>query len=269
MNSKEASKQDLERREFKAFARQAGFTIVKGSLASKAYPAPDIEVELVEHGWRAFELTDLNPATSHYVWNLMAKDGSPLMDHVNAMTSEERKALNAKYPNAWVTFGLNYDVPPPGKKIALEQALPEIFQWLMALPDGYEGDAFHYNGNTSDLADVRRTLDENKARRERLYFLRQLYIKRTAQPSGIVYMTNAGGHIQRLVVDQIKKKLTKQYKSAHPMELLLTARRTIPEYPDDFREIERVVEQLLPTSSFKRVWFHASAIDRVWMVAER
>ncbi|HEY1589090.1 MAG TPA: hypothetical protein VGG00_05090, partial [Rhodanobacter sp.] len=78
MNSK---KQDLEHREFEAFAKQAGFIIVRGTLEAKLPPAPDIEVELVGVGRRAFELTDLNPATSHYVWNLMVAEGSPLMDH--------------------------------------------------------------------------------------------------------------------------------------------------------------------------------------------
>jgi hypothetical protein len=269
VSSKEATKQDLEHREFRAFAKQAGFTIVDGTLTSKPAPAPDIEVELVGRGWRAFELTDLNPATSHFVWNLMNCQDSPLTAHLNAMAPEDRKTLIRKYPNACITFGLNYDTQPPGKRASLKQALPEIFRWLMALPDDYEGDAFHYNGNTSDLDDVRRVMDENHARRERFYFLRQLYIQRTHQPSGIVYMTNAGGHIQRLVTDQVKGKLTKEYKSSHPMELLLTARRTIPEYPDDFREIKSVVDQFLPTSSFERVWLHASAINHAWLVGER
>jgi len=269
VSSKETKKQEQEHREFEAFAKQASFTIVEGSLESKLYPAPDIEVELAEHGRRAFELTDLNPATSHYVWNLMDKEGSLLMDHLNAMSATDRKAFNTKYPNAFVTLGLNYDEPPPGKKTTVKQAVPEIIDWLMALPDGYEGDALHYNGNTSDLADVRRVLDENKARRDRFFFLRQVYIKRTAKPQPIAFLTNAGGHAQQLVVKQVEEKLTKRYISPYPMELLLTARQTIPAYPDDFREIKRVVEQFLLTSSFERVWFHASAINHVWMVGER
>ena len=269
MATKEAIKQQREHREFEAFAKQAGFTLVEGSLTSKPYPSPDLEVELMGRGWRAFELTDLNPTTSHYAWNLMATQGSPLMDHLNAMSAADRKVFNTKYPNAFITLGLNYDKPPPGKKITFKQAVPEIFQWLMALPDGYEGDAFHYNGNTSDLADVRRVMDENQARRDRFFFLRQVYIKRTAKPQPIAFLTNAGGHIQRLVIAQVEEKLAKRYVSPYPMELLLTARRTIPEYPDDFREIRRVVEQFLPTSAFERVWFHASAINHVWMVGER
>lgn len=269
MNDKEAKKQDLEHREFKLFAEQAGLTIVEGSLTSQPSPAPDLEVELVGHGWRAYELTDLNPATSHLVWNIMNTEAEPFPAYVNALPPEASNAFKAKYPRAWITFGLNYDAPPPGKKITFKQSVPEIFQWLMSLPDGYEGDAFHYNGNISDLADVRRVLEENQARRKRLYFLRQLYIKRTGQAPGVFYMTNAGGHIQRLVVDQVAEKLSKQYTSPHPMELLLTARRIIPEYPNDFREIKKVVEHLLPSSCFDRVWFHASAIKHVWMVAER
>jgi hypothetical protein len=233
------------------------------TLQSKPSPAPDIEVELVGHGCRAFELTDLNPATSHYVWKLMDTRGSPLMEHLNAMPAADRKAFNAKYLNAWFTLTLNYDIQPTAKKISFEQAVPEIFDWLMGLPDDYVGDAFDYTDHPTDLVDVLRVVGENEARRNRIYFLSQLYIHRTAKPEPITFMTDAGGHVKRLVVDQVTEKLTKRYVSEHPMELLLTARRTIPSYPDDFEEIRKVVEQLLPSSSFSRVWFHASAINQV------
>lgn len=269
MDTKEAKKQNLEHREFEAFAKQAGFTIVEGSLASKPYPSPDIEVELVGHGLRAFELTDLNPAISHHVWKLMDTRGSPMMDYLNAMSPGDRNAFKTKYSNAWITLGFNYDTQPTQKKITFEQAVPEIFDWLMALPDDYDGDAFDFTGNPMDLCDVQRVVATNEMRRKRIYFLRQLYVKRTTQPQPISFVTNAGGHVQKLVVDQVEAKLLKRYVSSHPMELLLTARRTIPSYPDDFQDIKKVVERLLPTSSFERVWFHASAINHVWMVAER
>lgn len=269
MKSKESSKQKREHHEFEAFAKQAGFAIVKGSLESKPFPSPDIEVELEGLGRRAFELTNLNPSISHYVWKLMESGAFPMMEHLSALPSKDRKAFLAKYSNAWIKLGFNYSTPPPSKKITFGKTIPEIFDWLLALPDDYDGDAFDYTGNPMDFSDVQKVVGKNAERRKRLYFLTQLCVKRTSKTGPIAFMINAGGHAQKLVIEKVEEKLSKPYSSQYPMELLLTIRRSIPSFPDDLDEIKKVVAQLLPTSSFERVWFHASTISRVWTVGER
>lgn len=221
-------------------------------------------------GWRAFELGDINSSTRHRVMSDM--DNAPwLMNaYYQDLPSRQKAAFEAKYAGTWITLSFNDNKSPNGKKVVgFKRAIPELFDWLTQLPDDFHGEAFEHIDRTVSIEDKVNAIKKIEARRQRFYWLSQLRVARVDSHSAPKFKANGGGNAIRVDVRPLEDKLANRYVSDVPMELLLTIKHGMLVYDDELANLKLIVAESLDTSSFERVWLHATMSRQALLLGKR
>lgn len=132
------SQAEIELEVFREFADASGLPIRLETISHGSPREPDIVCEIVGEGLVGFEITELIDHEFMAGLNLMAKTQTALQDFwQSALPSTQSSTFRRKYGNALLHFRFGSNVGD----IKRRAGFGPIFEALLALPDGFVGDA--------------------------------------------------------------------------------------------------------------------------------
>jgi hypothetical protein len=236
----QTSKAERERLVFGLFARVAGL-VPGGSFTSREPPEPDILYVDAIGARSAFELVEI--VDRDYVAMIRRQLATKELceSYLASLPAENREPFRAKYSDADIFLGF------PGA-LSLQQrknALPEIFEHLMSLPDGFAGE----------------TLDDG------LHAVECVSVHRS-RIVGPMFDAPSFGRVGDPTVAALKHKLTKSYEPQGTLKLLADIDAN-PMYPEEvgLSDLDEFLKHLDSASQFAEIFVYdcrSSSIKRHW-----
>lgn len=226
---------DRELEVFREFAVAAGFATSGECGEKRKPPEPDILFRNAAGEYTAFELVELLDRDYGNRVGLLVGTKTALRTYYEALPANERKEFKRKYSNALLYFRF----PDALTFKRRRAAFPKIFARLLALPDGFAGDAFEDDANFEGV------LDGVSVSRGRL--------------TGPIFDPESVGWIGDPTVPAIQTKFSKRYETEHPIELLAYIEIN-PMFPDEvwISDLEEFLTAHSHPIPFRRIWvFHA------------
>jgi hypothetical protein len=129
---------EIELEVFCEFTNASGLPIRFETISHRSPPEPDIVCEIIGEGLVGFDITELIDHRFMAGLDLMAKTQTALRDFwQSALSSTQSSAFRRKYGNALLHFRFGSNVGD----IQRRAAFGPIFEALLAVPDGFVGDA--------------------------------------------------------------------------------------------------------------------------------
>jgi hypothetical protein len=228
------------------FCTAAELPLVPSSIEQPEPPAPDLIAELQGIGRVAFELVRLNNPDHLTRFRLMQLMPAFLARQFAALPTDRHQSLTAKYIDGHIIV----DFHGAASLAQRRRALPYVWDVLDGLPDGYQGKVDLYG-------------------REPPAELAMIWINRVKTAGGPRFRSQTVGYVLPLRVEEIERKLQKRYDTQAPLELLAYVENGEIAHLNDAARITEVVERLLPTSQFRRVWVFEGLLRQVGLCLTR
>lgn len=228
----------FERAAFERFCDAREVQIQDGTLEQPPAPAPDIQATIVGEGPGAYELVCLDDDASQERMNLMADARALTRQYHQALDPDRLAAFNAAFGDAYMMIAF---VPTSGKR-GVRKALPGLFEALMQLPPGMNGQVF----------------DKFPARPPD--GVERVHIVHNGSIQGPEFTTSTGGFVGTLNLAKLEEKLGKTYMSGAPIELLAYAAEISHQSDDD--KIREILDRMMPGSVYRRVWISEQLLGR-------
>jgi hypothetical protein len=235
-----------ERATFEAFCAAAELPLVPGPIQQPEPPAPDLIAEFKSLGPIAFELVRLNDPDHLTRSRLMQQMPGFLDRQFAALPPDRHKALTAKYIDGHIIV----DFHGAATLAQRRRVLPYVWDVLEGLPDGHQGKVDLYG-------------------REPPAELAMIWINRITTDGRPRFRSQTVGYVLPLRVEGIERKLEKRYDTQAPLELLAYIENGEMAHMADAARITEIVERLLPTSQFRRVWIFEGLLRRVGLCLTR
>jgi hypothetical protein len=229
------SQAESERIVFDRFAGAAQLRVIPGTVENRQPPEPDIYCEIEGLGLVGFELVEIIDSD-------LARFSSDQISVEAALNAASASPDLAAYSNALIFVRYVDDASARRRR----DAIPSLFAFLRTLAPGFAGDIRIPAGDA--LARVVRSIGVTRG---------------TFQ--GPHFQVEAGGFIGDPIVDRVAGKLTKQYGTAHRLELLgyYESHPVAPGGGMWMKSLESYVQGQLAASQFSRVWIFDVGQDRI------
>ncbi|KIQ34874.1 hypothetical protein RT97_06395 [Variovorax paradoxus] len=237
------SKEERERLVFEHFARTAGL-LPGGSFASRPPPEPDILYVGEDGAFASFELVEIvDRDYSASVGQSLSTKGA-CYEFLDGMTPVNAAAFREAFSNADIALDFTSGMSGQRRK----NALPSIFQYLMRLPPGFEGDAF---SDSNPLGTV----------------ISYLHVSRGAFV-GPLFDASSAVWVGDPSVDALASKMSKTYKPQGQISLLAYIDGN-PMFPDEIwlADLDEYLATLDDRCQFERMFVYDCGRDcimRTW-----
>lgn len=197
-----------ERLIFESFAQVAGLYTDGATIESRSPPEPDILLRTASGNALAFELVEILDQEFSQSIQRGFKTKELCEAYLASMPGISRQLFMEKYRNADIFVSFR----PPTTTRRRKNSLPVVFERLLALPDGLEGDVLW------DIPGLTTVLEHATISRGRFV--------------GPMFDTSETLWVGDPTVAAIESKLDKTYESPHELSLLAYI-ETNPMFPDD------------------------------------
>lgn len=239
------SKEERERVVFAHFAKTSGL-LPSGSFTSRRVPEPDILYVAADGTHAAFELVEIidRDYKASVGQSFSTKDACNAF--LDAMAPADAAAFRAAFGNADISFDFRGGMSGQRRK----NALPSIFQHLMRLPPGFEGDAFG-DGNPLEA------------------LLSHMHVNRGGFV-GPLFDASSATWVGDPTADALASKMTKTYAPQGQLNLLAYIDGN-PMFPDEvwLADLDEYLATLDARCQFERIFVYdcggTGNVKRTWL----
>jgi hypothetical protein len=232
-----------ERRVFQTFAaclfRDFGLAVVRGTIASRDPPEPDILCDVSGHGLMAFELGEIVDEDAMKTTSTMMSARAALRAFRSNLSLEDQIALQVRFATREVKVAFRRDVPLR----ELQAAVPAFYRWLLRdVADDFHGDAASLPSKLQEAIE---------------------YVSILLGPSFIDVAFEVSVTDATLLV-AVRKLIHARYETTVPVELLLYAHdqplvSREAKQSSVFAEMAPLVDESNAKRQIRRVWIFSVA----------